>query len=156
MRPLCKSCAVCCECMRDIHILWQSETQLNSEQIVWRALSSLVSRLAGVAVSTFYYRRHEQRKSKLDTLKRFMANRYDLTGDEFSRALNEIFIAYHGSAKVRSALNRHHKAVTTPGADSEDELVALIRSMCHDVNVSYREMNDFFFLRHFNTRRTNW
>lgn len=128
---------------------------MSNEQILWMVLSSLVSGLAGVAVSTFYYRRHEQRKSKLDTLKRFMANRYDLTGDEFSRALNEIFIAYHSSAKVMNALNRHHKAVTAPGVDSEDELIALIKAMCRDVNVSYREMNDSFFLRPYNTRPTS-
>nr|WP_238526765.1 hypothetical protein [Cellvibrio japonicus] len=54
-----------------------------------------------------------------------------------------------------NALNRHHKAVTTPGVDSEDELIVLIKAMCHDVNVSYREMNDSFFLRPYNTRPTS-
>jgi len=45
-------------------------------------LSSLLSGIVGVVISTVYYRRHEAKKIKLDTLTRVIANRYDLKGDE--------------------------------------------------------------------------
>src|SRR2546423_99109 len=47
-------------------------------------VSSLVSGIIGVITSLLYTRYYEKRKMKLDTLKRFAANRYDLKGDEFS------------------------------------------------------------------------
>ncbi len=63
-------------------------------------LSSLLSGIIGVVISTIYYRRHEARKIKLDTLTRVIANRYDLKGDEFSRALNEIFVIFQKSNRI--------------------------------------------------------
>lgn len=81
-----------------------------------------------------------------------MSNRYDLTGDEFSRALNEIFIVFSDSSLVMSSLEKHHKAVTSPGGDSEDETLVLLKSMCKEVGVNYKDFNDSFYLRPYNTK----
>jgi len=81
-----------------------------------------------------------------------MANRYDLVGDEFSRALNEIFVVYSDSELVMASLAKHHKAVTTPGLNTEDEILTLLKAMCKEVDVSYKEVNDSFFLCPYNTR----
>ncbi len=124
---------------------------MTTEQICVTVGSSLLSGVIGVLVSTFFYIRHEKRKDKLETLRRFMGNRYNLTGDEFSRALNEIFVVFKGSTSVMNALFSYHQAVTSRQR-SEDELIRLFKAMCDDVNLSYNEFNDSFFLCPFNTR----
>jgi hypothetical protein len=81
-----------------------------------------------------------------------MGNRYDLKGDEFSRALNEIYVVFNDSKTVKEALSAYHAAVTNPGQSSEDELVNLFKVMCGTLGISHAEFNDSFFLRPFNTR----
>ena len=114
-------------------------------------ISSLISGIIGVIISTIYYRRYEKRKMKVDTLKRFVGNRYDLKGDEFSRALNEIFVVFHDSQGVMNALSAYHEKVTT-GQDSEDRLIRLFKAMCKDLGIRHEQLTDSFFLRPFNTR----
>ena len=121
------------------------------DHIFLTIISSLISGIAGVVISTIFYVRHERRKDKLDTLRKFMGNRYDIKGDEFSRALNEIFVVYKGSQKVMLALSSYHEKVTSR-QDSENELIWLFKAMCKDVSFSYNEFNDSFFLRPFNTK----
>lgn len=100
---------------------------MSTAQTLWLVLSSLLSGLVGVGVSTYYYRRYEDRKSKLETLKRFVGNRYDLKGDAFSSVLNEIFVVFHDSERVMDALSAHHMAVTSPAQSSEDEFLKLFK-----------------------------
>jgi len=122
---------------------------MTNEQILWTVLSSLLSGLLGVFISTFYYRRHENRKSKLATLQRFVGNRFDLKSENFSRSLNEIVIVFGDSTKVKSSLSKFHDSL---GSGKEnDVLVSLFKSMCEEVNVSITEFNDSFFLNPFNT-----
>jgi len=114
--------------------------------------SSLVSGILGVVISTIYYRRYEKRKTKIDTLTRFVGNRYDLKGAEFSRALNEVFVVFQDSRDVMSALSRFHEK-TVASQNSEDDLVRLFKAMCNDVGVKYDQFNDSFFLRPFNVKQ---
>jgi len=127
------------------------EQLMTTQQIVVTIAASLTSGVVGVAISTFFYIRHERRKDKLDTLRRFSGNRFDLVGDEFSRALNEVFVVFEKSRKVMHALSAYHQQVTAQQS-SEDELIYLFKVMCDDAGLSYREFNDSFFLRPFNTR----
>ena len=124
---------------------------MTTEEITITIISSLLSGIVGVAVSTFYYRRYENRKTRMDTFKRFFGNRYDLKGDAFSQALNEIFVVFKNSKPVMEALSLHHKAVTS-GKGSEDELVKLFKSMCKDLDLDATDFNDSFFLTPYNTR----
>lgn len=122
---------------------------------VWITLfSSLISGILGVAISTWYYRQYENKKYKVESLKKFMGNRYDLTGDEFSRALNEIFVVYKDSPKVMEALSRYHDSIISP-KDSEGDLIFLFKAMCTDVGIKYEKFNDSFFLRPFNARASS-
>ena len=70
---------------------------MSTEEITVTIISSLISGLVGIAISTFYYRRYENRKIKMDTFKKFISNRYDLEGDPFSQSLNEIFVVFKKS-----------------------------------------------------------
>ena len=120
---------------------------------IWITIfSALLSGILGVGISTFYYRRHEARKIKLDTLTRVIANRYDLKGDEFSRALNEIFVIFSGSKSVMDAFKIFHEKTISRDVSNEDALLRLIKVMCDDISIPYDGFNDSFFLRPFNTR----
>lgn len=114
-------------------------------------VSSLISGIVGVIISTIYHRRYERRRMKIDTLKAFVGHRYDLKGDAFSRALNEIFLVFHDSAAVMNLLSEYHSKVTARQS-SEDELIKLFKAMCKDVGMEYGQFNDSFFLKPFNTR----
>ncbi len=124
---------------------------MNTTAIIVTVVSSLLSGIVGVIISAAYYRHHEKRRTKIDTFKRFFSNRYDLKGDEFSRAINEIFVVFHESEEVISTLRAYHQRVTDRQA-SEDELLKLHKAMCKDVNINFDKFNDSFFLRPFNTR----
>jgi hypothetical protein len=119
--------------------------------IIVTLVSSLISGIVAVIISIVYYRRYEKRRTKIDTLKRFFANRYDLKGDEFSRAINEIFVIFHDSEEVLSALRAFHQRIIDK-QNSEDELLRLHKAMCNAVNIAFDKFNDSFFLRPFNTR----
>ncbi|WP_143075614.1 DUF6680 family protein [Desulfomicrobium apsheronum] len=124
---------------------------MTTAQILITILSSLISGMVAVIVSTVFYVFHELRKDKLETLRRFVGNRYDIRGDEFSRALNEVFVVFEKSPKVIAALSEYHKKIITR-QNSEDELIKLFKAMCNDVNLGYSDFNDSFFLPPFNTR----
>ena len=123
----------------------------NNRAIIVTIISSLLSGIVGVIISAAYYRHHEKRRTKIDTFKRFFSNRYDLKGDEFSRAINEIFVVFHDSEEVISTLREYHQRVTDRQG-SEDALLKLNKAMCKDVQISFGRFNDSFFLRPFNTR----
>ena len=127
---------------------------MTTDQILVTIIASFISGVACVVISTIFYVRHERRKDKLETLRRFMGNRYDLVGDEFSRAINEVFVVFKGSPKVMQALSAYHQKVTAR-QNSEDELIKLFKAMCDDVSLSFSDFNDSFFLRPFNTRSSS-
>ena len=124
---------------------------MTAEQILYLIISSLCSGLVGICVSTYFYVRYERRKDKLNTLRGVIGNRYDLQGDEFSRAINEIVVIFAGSPKVMKALAEHHEKVVGEH-NSEDALLKLFKAMCDDVRLVYNEFNDSFFLKPYNTR----
>ncbi len=117
-------------------------------------LLALVSGLGGAIFSTIIYIRREKRKFKIDTLKKFAANRFDIKGDEFTRALNEIFIVFNDSRNVMSALSDFHQNIVSkkPNQLCEDALVKLFKELCKDVKIRKNSFNDSFFLIPFNTK----
>jgi hypothetical protein len=129
----------------------ESAKSLSGSEIAIAISGSLLSGALAVGWSTLYIRGHEKRKTKFDTLKSFLANRYDVTGDAFTRALNEIFVVFNESGAVMNALATYHDKVSNRQT-SEDQLVALFKAMCADLKISNEKFNDSFFLHPFNTR----
>ncbi len=115
-------------------------------------IASLLSGLIGVIVSSYFYRRYENRKQKLDTLRRLVGNRFaiaegqgsntELSREDFFAALNEVIVMFHDSVPVLDALNKYHES------KSEDYLLRLFKAICKDLDVSY-EFNDSFFTKPF-------
>ena len=91
---------------------------------------------------------------KIQTLKTFVGCRYDLKGEHFSRALNEIFLVFNDSPIVLNLLSDFHGKVVAR-QPPEDELLKLFKAMCSDVKMNYVNFNDSFFLKAFNTANSS-
>ena len=118
--------------------------------VVFLVICSLLSGILGSWLTIVHIRRQEIYKSKLDTLKRFYSNRYNLLGDEFTKAMNEIFLAFNASPDVMKALGLFHEKITSR-QPANDSLLALFKAMCIDLKIEYSNFNDSFFLMPFNT-----
>jgi len=116
--------------------------------------ASLVSGLAGAVLTVFIQVARENRRFKVDTLKKFAANRFDLRGDEFTRALNEIVVVFSRQNDVIDRLEEFHTAITSRAGNADDELLRLYKALCKACHIRQR-MNDSFFLRPFNTRQSS-
>jgi len=127
---------------------------MTERDIAITIIASTLSGILSVIISTIYYRRHEKYRVKVDTLKKFVSNRFDLKGDEFTRALNEIFIVFNKSKIIMDDLSQFHCKIVNH-QPAEDALVRLFKSMCDDVNIEYDKINDSFFLKPFNTRSSS-
>jgi len=121
-------------------------------------IAAIISGLLGVIISVICYRRHEKYLRKLKTLKDFAGYRYDLSGENFTRALNEIFIVFSDSAKVKQALKKFYENRMTPSSAqsstlADQYLVELFKSMCEDLNIKTSDFTDSFFLTAFNVKK---
>jgi len=114
-------------------------------------ISSLLSGLLGVFVSSRFYLRLEKRKVKTDTVKRLLGYRYNLTGEGFTRALNEAFIIFADNKEVVKAIEELHVTVTTPGKpDINNKLLSLFKAVCKDIKCLPKNINDTYFMKAFN------
>lgn len=92
---------------------------------------------------------------KLKTLKDFAGYRYDLRGENFTRALNEIFIVFSDSTKVKEALKKFHEKIVSPMRSDilgNQYFVELFKSMCEDLNIKTSDFTDTFLLTPFNVK----
>jgi hypothetical protein len=92
----------------------------------------------------------------LKTLKDFAGYRYDILGEDFTRALNEIFIVFSDSTKVKQALKKFHENTISPmrsSALADQYFVELFKSMCQDLSIKTDDFTDSFFLTPFNLKK---
>lgn len=117
--------------------------------------AAIISGILGVLISIIYHRRREKYQMKINTLKDFAGYRYDIKGENFTKALNEIFIIFNDSTEVKQALKKFHEHISSPvrGGDLANQyLTELFKSMCHNLNIKTSDFTDIFFLRPFNTK----
>jgi hypothetical protein len=120
---------------------------------IWLTFAtSLLSGLIGITVSTFYYRRYENRKMKLDLIRKLAGSRYQVAGgistwgaDSFFTSLNEVFVAFHDERKVIEAIDRLRRDLGHPG-NIENNLPTLFKEMFKTVGLKNDYLNDSFIL----------
>jgi len=124
---------------------------MTTEQVLMTVISSLLSGIVGVVISTIYYRKHETHKIKVDTARRLLGARYDILGEDFTQAINEVFVVFNSSKDVMNALADFHQVATSRQTQiANDKLVTLFKCICDDVGIRYRQFNDSYFLQPFN------
>ncbi|MCI5222727.1 MAG: hypothetical protein D3924_08680 [Candidatus Electrothrix sp. AR4] len=114
--------------------------------------SSLLSGMIGIAVSTYYYQKHEARKLRLTLLSELIGNRHNLKGDAFVTTLNQVFVIFSYSQPVMDSLKNFHEKITDINKNTDhinDALLQLIKVMCDEMNISYNDFHDSFFLKPF-------
>jgi hypothetical protein len=126
---------------------------LTNEAILVTVLSSLISGILGVVVSTWYFYKLERHKLKLDLARRLLGNRFSLSGDEFSRAMNEVIGVFADSPGVLAKLGRMYEAVRVPGKpNAEAALIDFLKSVCKASGLTQAVLNDDYLLKTFNAR----
>ncbi|ELI5413176.1 TPA: DUF6680 family protein [Vibrio parahaemolyticus] len=127
---------------------------MENSTILATLIASLLSGLIGVFVSFIFYSRLEKRKLKLDTARRLIGNRFNISSPEFQQAMNEIFIVFADSKKVIAAMDDFWQVVQTPISQrapqlADDKLITLLKAVCKDVGIAHKDLNDAYYLRFF-------
>lgn len=116
-------------------------------------ISSLISGVIGVVISIFYHKKVEKRQAKINTLKQFVGYRYDLKGEHFTKALNEIFVVFQDSKPVLDKLNEFHEIIVSGRKEvANDKLVLLFKEMCKNLDIDPNKYSESLFLKAFNVK----
>lgn len=107
-------------------------------------IAGSIGGLVGALAAAWLYAAEARKQRKADTLRRFVANRFDLAGVEFSRALNEAIVVFADNRSVIRALDAFR--VTRTDAN----LIALYRTMSKASGLSHRGVTDDLFFTVFN------
>jgi hypothetical protein len=126
---------------------------LSTEAIVVTVISSLISGLSGVAVATWYFYKLERHKLKVDLARRLLGNRFSVSGDAFSCAMNEVIAVFADSEDVLNKMGRLYEALQAHGKpNAEVALIDFLKSVCRASGLTQATLNDAYLLKTFNAR----
>jgi uncharacterized membrane-anchored protein YhcB (DUF1043 family) len=129
------------------------EAPLSTQAIVITLIASLLSGLIGAALSMWYFYKLERHKLKLDLARRLLGNRFSITGDAFSCAMNEVIAVFADSEEVLSKMGRLYKALQTHGKPNADgALIDFLKAACKSSGLTQAVLNDAYLLKTFNAR----
>lgn len=110
--------------------------------------SAFLSGLLAVWASNRSNRLNEIRRLKLRILQEMMAYRYDINGEGFVKAMNQVSVVYHESKEVLEELNAYHEYCQTPVRDVNvaiQRLIVLFRAMYRHLNIKTEPLTEDFF-----------
>lgn len=115
-------------------------------------ISSIISGVLGVIISNKYQKKTLVKQAKIETLKNFVGYRYDIKGEQFTKAINEIFIIFQDSQDVIDKLNSFHESVVNKNALGDHKLYQLFTSMCNDLKYDTHKFSETSFMSVFNVK----
>ncbi len=126
---------------------------MTSDAILVTLASSLLSGLMGVSVSTWYFYKLERHKQKLDLARRLLGNRYNISGEPFSCAMNEVIAVFADAAEVLEKMERLYESLQVPEKpNSEVALIDFLKAVCKSSGLSQVTLNDTYLIKTFNAR----
>lgn len=126
---------------------------MSTEVILVTVISSLISGAIGVAISTWYFYKLERHKLKLDLARRLLGNRFSISGDPFSCALNEVIAVFADSNEVLLTLRVLYEALESQGKPhAETALIDFLKAVCKNSGLTQATLNDAFLIKAFNAR----
>lgn len=124
-----------------------------TDAVVVTVISSLISGIVGVGVSTWYFYKLERHKLKLDLARRLLGNRYSISGDAFSCAMNEVIAVFADSEDVLSKMAHLYDALESLGKPNADgALLDFLKAVCKASGLTQATLNDTYLLKTFNAR----
>jgi len=118
-------------------------------------ITSLASGLIGVIISNKHFIRQEKMKFKRDICLQLIANRHDLKGDEFTRALNSIIFAFNDDMTVIEKFKIFNDGIMSGSRDLDTtnlKLVFLIKAMLKHLKMEVNDIEDKYYLMTFNPK----
>lgn len=109
-------------------------------------ISAIIGALLGALAAARLYRKESKRQTKIDTVKRLVSNRFDLTGAEFTQVVNEVLVIFADSEKTIRALDNFRQK------RSDENLIQLWREMSDAAKIPHDHISDDLFLTAFNVR----
>lgn len=126
---------------------------MSAEAITVTVISSLLSGLAGVFVSTWVFYKLERHKQKLDLARRLLGNRFSISGDAFSCAMNEVIGVFADSDDVLSKMKSLYDALQAHGkTNAETALIDFLKAVCKASGLTQATLHDAYLLKTFNAR----
>ena len=126
---------------------------MNTEAIVVTFISSLISGILGAALSTWYFYKLERHKLKLDLARRILGNRFSISGDAFSCAMNEVLAVFADSDPVLQRMGELWGALQAHGKpNAEVALIDFLKEVCKASGLTQKTLNDAYLLKTFNAR----
>ena len=126
---------------------------MSNEAIFVTILSSVISGLIGVFVSTWYFYKLERHKMKLDLARRLLGNRFSITGDPFSCAMNEVIAVFADSNEVLNTMGKLYEVLQSHGKpNAEGALIDFLKAVCRASGLTQVVLNDAYLLKTFNAR----
>lgn len=123
------------------------------EFILITIIASLLSGLLGVFVSFHFFRRLEQRRLKMGTAQKLFGGKYNIASKEFQEAMNEVMLIFSDSDLVIAAMEEFWTILQAKDKHSSevanDKLVKLMKAICTDIGIKYKNLSDAYFLRNF-------
>lgn len=126
---------------------------LQADAVFVTIVSSLISGLVGIGVSMRFFYSLERHKLKLDLARRLLGNRFSISGDAFTCAMNEVIAVFADSDEVLQRMGRLYEALESPGeTHAEVALIDFLKAVCKDSGLTQVALNDAYFLKTFNAR----
>lgn len=119
-------------------------------------LSGLISALISVYLTNYLNERNERYNKKLEVLAEFTGNRFDITGEKFTQALNKAFVIFSNSEEVLRAIKSFHDFIRQSNRTDDlanQKLLELFKAMCRDIGMNITLVNDDYFLMPFNVKK---
>ena len=95
---------------------------MSTDAVIVTIISSLIFGLVGVTVSTWYFYKLERHKLKLDLARRLLGNRFSISGDAFSCAMNEVIAVFENRCQIVGSKEqiyngrfRHYRTINDSG-----------------------------------------
>ncbi|MCK9202171.1 MAG: hypothetical protein M0P59_14535 [Gallionella sp.] len=111
-------------------------------------LLSLLSGFVGSVLTLWFSNRLENRKAKIDCVRRMIGNRDNLSGSAFCSAVNEVLVVFADSPAVLAAQRDLLQVVATPGKPNiNDRLVVLLKEAASAAGLPSKLVPDTAFLQ---------